>query len=222
MKLLSGQYYPRIGPVGWPYDESPYHQQILSAKRQLHLLCNDLNEIFTFIEPTKSNQNVYSHRLRNILLVASTEFEAQCVGILQANNALPQGAFFNTKDYVRLLPVFQLDQYHVVLRMFAGYPTLKPFAGWSQANPTTSLSWYDAYNKTKHNREVNFHFATLENVILSVAACFCLIYGQVYNGNYLNYSDDLFKLLRAPDMQGDGMFIQCYGDTFEAVDYPFV
>jgi hypothetical protein len=45
-----------------------------------------------------------------------------------------------------------------------------PFAGWSPTSPTKSLPWYDAYNRTKHDRANHFEAATLENCILAVMA----------------------------------------------------
>ena len=222
MTLSSGQYYPRIGPCGWPYDRTPYLGQLQSAQRQMALLCSDLNDIFTSIEPTVSNLAVYGHKLRNLLLVASTEFEAQCVGVLVANNVQPEGRHFNTNDYIKLLPVFKLDHYVVGLRMFPGYPAIQPFNLWDKGSPTKSLPWYDAYNQTKHNREANFHFATLENVILAVAGCFCMFFAQTFNRNFLNDQRvDLFQINKAPSIHNDAIYIECYGDTLTAVDYPF-
>ena len=222
MPLSSGQYYPRIGPCGWPYDRTPYRTQIQSAQRQLSLLCDDLNDAFTTIEPVASNSLVYGHKLRNILLVASTEFEAQCVGVLSANNVQPIGRHFNTNDYIKLLPIFRLDQYRIGLRMFPDFPPMQPFKLWANDRPTKSLLWYDAYNQTKHNREANFQFASLENAIQAVAGCFCMFFSQTFNRNFLNDTRvDLFQVIKAPAIYDESRYIERYGDTLTAVDYPF-
>ena len=222
MTLSFGQYYPRIGPRGWPYQETVYYKHILSAQRQLELLCRELDGIFTFVEPVDEHRHVYSHRLRNLLIVAATEFEAQCVGILEANGVGPNGHYFNTTDYIRLLPVFQLDQYRIGLSMFPSYPSLGPFEGWSASNPTTSLPWYDAYNKTKHNRESNFGLATIENALQAVGACFCMYMAQVFVGNQLMCGvGEIFSVIAIPRGDATGTFrIRC-GDTPTAVNYPF-
>ena len=222
MTLSFSQYYPRIGPCGWPYDRTPYSGQLQSAQRQLALLCDDLNDIFTSIEPTVSNRAVYGHKLRNLLLVASTEFEAQCVGVLVANNVQPEGRHFNTNDYIKLLPVFKLDHYVVRLRVFPDYPAIQPFNLWDKGSPTKSLRWYEAYNQTKHNREANFHFATLENVILAVAGCFCMFFAQTFTRNFLNDQRvRLFQINKAPSVPYDARYRERNGDTLTAVEYPF-
>lgn len=207
MPLTPGQYYPRIGRGPWPYQGTPYNNVIVSAQQQLSLLYDDLRAVFSFIHPDAHHDGVFGHRIRNLLLLASTEFEAQCVGILEANNVAPQGRHFNTNDYVNLKTALLLDQYSLGLAMFPDYPPLEPLAGWTAANPTTSLPWYDAYNKTKHNRESEFHHASLSNAINAVAACACIFYAQIdgtcdpMNNFSMNaYSLNVFRLVSGPNI----------------------
>ena len=47
---------------------------------------------------------------------------------------------------------------------------IQPFKGWDENNPTKSLPWYDAYNQTKHNSDLNFSKAKLIHILESVAA----------------------------------------------------
>jgi hypothetical protein len=47
---------------------------------------------------------------------------------------------------------------------------LRPFHGWTAAQPTKSLVWYDGYNLTKHDRKTHFDKATLKNCIDAVSA----------------------------------------------------
>jgi hypothetical protein len=68
----------------------------------------------------------------------------------------------------------RLAEWEVRLRDYPGVPALAPFAGWVAARPTDSLSWYDAYNATKHDRESQFARATLDAAVRSVAALFVL------------------------------------------------
>jgi hypothetical protein len=42
---------------------------------------------------------------------------------------------------------------------------LRPFAGWTQAAP----KWWDAYNRVKHDRILNFEAATLEHTVAALA-----------------------------------------------------
>ncbi|MBL9151091.1 MAG: hypothetical protein JNK37_01330 [Verrucomicrobiales bacterium] len=47
---------------------------------------------------------------------------------------------------------------------------LAPFSEWKQ-DPALSPSWYQSYNKVKHNRSINFPEASLNNVLHAIAAC---------------------------------------------------
>ena len=122
---------------------------------------------------------MYGHHIRNLLILAATEFEAQCVGILHANNVHSIGNHFNTNDYVKLLEAMRLNEYRFKLAMFPDYPLVMPFAHWHKASPTKSLEWYHSYNKTKHNREVEFSGASLQNAINAVVACTTMYIAQV-------------------------------------------
>lgn len=219
MALAAGQYYPRIAR-GWSYShDMPYRNAIVAAQQQYNLLCRQLETILSNIEPVPGNAQAYGHTSRNLLILASTEFEAQCTGILQANNAAPVSRHFNTNDYVKLAPAMRLDEYSMTLSMFPDYPTITPFAGWVPAQPTQSLGWYDAYNKTKHDREANFSLATLENAIVSVGACFAMLVGQTY-GDFTALGDmgQIFALQSGPQWQ---QHERSSGGVTTLVDYPF-
>jgi hypothetical protein len=69
--------------------------------------------------------------------------------------------------------------------------------------PTASLSWYDAYNAVKHDRESNFHRSTLENVLNACAALHILQVAQ--------WGPNLFDLLESHRYS-----------IFEVADYPDV
>lgn len=133
----------------------------------LQRLSSALEGIFEVIEPTPANRSTFGHRIRHQLLVACTEVEAGWAGVLRANGYHSVGQF-STKDYVKLADPLRLRDYRVGLRHYAQYPTLEPFRGWDATAPTATLAWYDAYNQAKHDREANFHFATLENLVQAV------------------------------------------------------
>jgi hypothetical protein len=64
------------------------------------------------------------------------------------------------------------------LQSYPSYSAFVPYAHWDSNNPTKSLHWYDAYNKTKHDREGNLHYATLENAVHAVGAAVVMFYAQ--------------------------------------------
>lgn len=50
----------------------------------------------------------------------------------------------------------------------------KPFEGWTQANASSSLPWWEAYNAVKHGRDGNFKQANLGNVVKALMGLYLL------------------------------------------------
>jgi hypothetical protein len=105
------------------------------------------------------------------------EVESSWVAVLKENAYTMRGNL-STNDYVKLFQPMMLDGYQLHLQSYSAYPSFSPFAGWDAQRPTASLSWYDAYNKTKHDREENLDFGTLDNAIRSVGAAVVMFYAQ--------------------------------------------
>ena len=144
----------------------------------LRILLRKLEELFENIEPTTSNASTYGHRIRDVLLLACMEVESSWSAVLKENGYQTSGGRFTTNDYVKLLQPMLLDAYELHLQSYTTYPAFTPYANWATASPTQSLAWYDAYNKTKHDREDNLYYATLENAISAVGAAVVMFYTQ--------------------------------------------
>lgn len=143
----------------------------------LRILLNKLEELFETVEPTTANLPAYGHKIREILLLGCMEVESSWAAVLKDNGYASAG-HFTTNDYVKLLEPMLLDSYELSLQSYPLVPPFTPFANWDRSNPTQSLGWYDAYNKTKHDREANLHLGSLENAIHSVGAAVVLFYAQ--------------------------------------------
>jgi len=187
--FAANQYYPRIhrpiysGPTDLHMRNNASHlkppinlENASGAIFQLASLINSVRSIFQVVNPDSSNLETYGIEIRNLLIAASTEFEAQCKGVMKANGH--QRKKWNTNEYVKLLGPMKLSDYTVKISPYAKIKNRRPFDGWNSDTPTESLKWYDAYNATKHDREVNFHLATLENAIDAVAACAIMLFAQ--------------------------------------------
>jgi len=159
-------------------------ETMISSVNQLAILTDELNEIFQTVSASPKNYSSYGHKMRNLLILACTEVEAQLRGILRLH-IKSQKKRFSTIDYVKLLPVLKLDKYKIELNYYPNLKTICPFKKWNQTNPTKSLNWYEDYNAIKHDRELEFHRATLINVINSVTAIAVLILAQY--GSKLTY-----------------------------------
>jgi hypothetical protein len=130
------------------------------------------------VYPCKENYKAFGHEIRNVLILASTEAEAQWKGILDENGFDFEGRSPNTTHYVKLLELLRLDKYSVMFPYFPRMPEIRPFANWNVNFATTSLDWYDAYNKVKHDREANFQEARLKYAFKAATACFVLLCAQ--------------------------------------------
>lgn len=186
-KITLGQkeFYPRIyrptipdiavtmrPPLAPPHEENVVSTNIGQATaltRRLETICQT-------VHPHKTNMSVFGHEIRSLLILACTEAETHWRGILSANGHRPKK--FNTNEYIKLLDIMRLDQYAVKFPQYPWIAPILPFLGWDKSDPTKSLVWYDAYNATKHNREVEFDKATLSNALHAVSACIVMQVAQ--------------------------------------------
>lgn len=144
----------------------------------LRMLLRKLDELFETIEPAAPNISTYGHRIRDVLLLACMEVESSWTAVLKENGYTTSSGMFNTNDYVKLSQAMMLDGYELSLQSYACYLAFTPFANWDPARPTQSLGWYDSYNKTKHDREGNLQYATLENAVSAVGAAVVMFHAQ--------------------------------------------
>ena len=136
-----------------------------------------------FVEPSKEGLKAYSHKARELLFLACSDLECS----LKKYNF---GKNDSMKDYVKLTEYIDLTRYKLSLVGYTNPYKCCPFENWSKEEPSKSISWYDAYNKLKHNRDKNFHLATLENCINAIAANI-ILFAVRYSPRYLYEKDDV-------------------------------
>ena len=155
-----------------------------SSEQVLRLLVERLDELLLYIEPDAHGLAAYSHKTRELLILACTELENSWKYYMSLACASPISGFdFTTKDYVKLLSPLFLSEFEITMKPYSGVPTMRPFDGWDSNSPTKSLSWYDAYNKTKHDRTTHFAEAKLSNCLAAVAAnliMFCVRFSPFF------------------------------------------
>jgi len=93
------------------------------------------------------------------------------------------------------------DYLRQTLRPYEGIDQLTAFRGWDAARPTRSLPWYDADNKTKHDRTRHFEEAMLATCLSAVAThvvLFCARWGPFFlldgQGPLSSLVNQLFKI----------------------------
>lgn len=143
----------------------------ISQEQSIRLLVQQLDNLLLYIEPSVEGLDCYSHKTRELLILACTEVENQWRSFLQRAGITPaNGRDYTTNDYVKLAHKLFLNDYCIKLRSISYSSKLRPFTNWNSVNPTKSLIWYDAYNKTKHDRNSNFNQAKLKYIIDAISA----------------------------------------------------
>lgn len=137
--------------------------ELFHTKRDLGILIQKLQEILLFIEPSEDGLKAYSHKIRELLFLACSDLESTLKKYKFGKNE-------RMENYIEILKFVDLTKYKISLVGYANPYKCCPFEHWEKSKASQSLPWYDAYNKIKHNREDNFHFATLENCINAIAA----------------------------------------------------
>lgn len=186
----SGHYHPNIHMGSYekgtptPPLTPQQHRALIASTEREDILIDDLRKIARVVTPNVDNRNAYGSAIRNLLVAACIEVEAQCKAIFRANHLTEptQPPFWNIWTYSKLAAPLRLAEYVSSCDRFPDYPTFKPFDGW-QLNQ--SLPWYRAYNDSKHNVDTNAKCATLEHAITAVAAVSTLLLAQ-YGPRYMD------------------------------------
>lgn len=180
--------------------------------RSFLLIQKDLQEIFEYVEPSDSNLGCYSYRIHELLLRICIEVEANLKAIMLENKYTPRNPdYMNMKDdYFKVNKTHRLSSYKIKLPVWKGtQKIIKPFEAWEQ---NQVLPWYDAYNKSKHDRQNNFELATFKNLIAAISGLAALISSQFYTFNITPGPNHL--LLEGPDYAIGGNFEVMFPDDW--------
>ncbi len=92
--------------------------------QSIRLLVERLDELFLYIEPSANGLLNYSHKARELLILACTEVENSLKRYLQAANVISlNGKYYTTKDYIKLHPKLFLSEFEISLK---AYPSIDP------------------------------------------------------------------------------------------------
>lgn len=168
----------------------------------LSLLLSRFDDVAQFIQPDARNLNVFSHQLRELLILACTEVETSLRGVLAASSkSITQESRLTTNDFYRVCDPLFLREYSLELRHYPTLPKIRPFLEWDEKKPTKSLGWYDAYNGVKHDRANALHKATMKHCIEALAAAsavYCSQYSIPISGDWMHEPgfelNDWFKI----------------------------
>lgn len=183
---------PQSGYSDWAYIvDHEYAKYPEHYTRAFSIIQEDLLRIFEFVEPSDTNKATYSFRIHELLMRTCIEVEANFKAILRENIYTPctkKGKprlenEWNINDFKKVNKTHHLDEYSVELPFWKGNDrVLKPFEDWKLDKP---LSWYQAYNLSKHDRLNSFHEANFQNLISAYSGLFVLLSSQFRNLSFL-------------------------------------
>jgi len=149
--------------------------------RAFYILLNDFNSLLDYIEPADLNLKTYSYRIHELLLRTCIEVEANFVAILSENGYKKSGNW-NINDFKKVNNSHHLSSYKILLPNWKGDSNVrKPFKAWKE---NSSLSWFKAYNKTKHDRFSEFEQANFKNLTDSICGLAVLLASQFLNNSF--------------------------------------
>lgn len=197
------------------------------ARSQLNALIAQLFSICETIQPIGGNLKSYGHSTRNLLILSCTEVEMHLKGVLNVNGVSKDR--MNIRDYAHVSAPLKLREYEL---SFPAFPWLEPFRPFSEFGTEDGfshvLTWYQAYNAVKHDRENEFKNAELGNVFNAVAACAILLVAQFGWAKGLIKGSELsrqFHFIREPHFERSQWYhgsIFCESETiFQAKDFDF-
>ena len=166
----------------WAYVMHPkYANSPEQYIRAFLLLQKDLQLLFDYVEPAENNLNCYSYRIHELLLRACIEIEANFKAVLFENGFTKRGDM-NMDDYKKIETSHRLSSYQIIIPVWRGRGNVRiPFAPWREGKP---LSWYQAYNETKHDRHEAFSMATFENMLDAVSGLLIVLSSQFWSHDF--------------------------------------
>lgn len=225
-----GHYYPRVWRGIPPKNmlDSGYNGLALNDEEQKTKTQNALSAaslfeemitLFRSVEPSPVNDATFGRKIRELLILACTEVEANWRGIYQSNTSSLKRKPDGTRDYVKLKPLLRLDEWVVRLKNYPDYPVLKPFEKWSDTEgmTTKSLAWYHSYNAVKHDRENEFDKATFGSLIMAMAAIHVLQVAQWGPSLYLRFQGNqfsAFETVTVPEYKAHEQYILVRSDLY--------
>lgn len=206
LNVPPGSYFPRIARVSRdnlsgfpePFSRDEFAHVEAQASLQLSTLVGRLATVFESIYPHRNNLKCFGTETRNITILSSTEFEAQCKGMLRENGYPNKKT--NISSYNKIENACRLSDYTLRLKQFPMLDDFRPFADWRPRSKQSTLRWYQKYNDIKHDRENDFGSATLEMAITATSSVLVVCLAQ-FGIEFLRNNrpaDIMFSVVKRP------------------------
>lgn len=162
--------------------DDDYAVRPYSYTRAFLQLQKEMEELFLYVAPADKNLKTYSYHIHELLIRICVEIEANFKAIFAENQYSKQEKDLTIKDFWKINASHKLSDYKVKMPIWEGKKnTFEPFAGWLTS---TSLPWYRAYNRIKHNRDKCFAEANLKNLMDAFCGLFVVLTAQFNDYEY--------------------------------------
>jgi hypothetical protein len=151
-------------------------QYRISLINSFECLSKDFLKLCEYIDPIDANKNCFSLRTFELLLRTCTEIENLWSIILRDKGH--SGKNWNINEYYKIesdygLNLSSKEVTFVYWKPDSSQSYIKPFENWTtDVQNSPRLNWYKAYNNVKHDRELNFPEASLNNVRYALSALY--------------------------------------------------
>jgi hypothetical protein len=183
--------------------------------RGFEVIQRDLVRLFDHIEPADVNLSTYSFRTFELLMRTCIEVEANLAAILRANEYKAEKLYM--RDYRLVEASHRLSEYRVGLpRWTGGLAIRQPFACWGMPGQSHGPPWFDAYNKSKHDRAGKFDGASFNAVLDAMAGLVAVLSAQFLAEEFTGLPDLMAVNRGVPVAAG---MVPAIGGVFQ-VSYP--
>ncbi|MBO5733913.1 MAG: hypothetical protein J6R66_03390 [Clostridia bacterium] len=133
-----------------------------------------------YVAPTKQNINTYSDEFMKIILLSCSEIDSILKVICRENRVILDDKKYNMSVYANTLlkqkdikkwafsPECSTSSYDSGIICF-------PFKELDAGKPYAGLTWWEGYQKLKHDRLGNAQVGSLENAVYALTAHFVLL-----------------------------------------------
>lgn len=180
---------------------------------QYVLLEEEFQKTTTYVELDTQNNATFSNAFLKLLLGIGSEID----------NVYKEICGITGRTDMNVYAPQILQKYPGITTQKAGVKNmtiqLVPFRGWNLAQPSQSLSFWDAYNRVKHDRISNYQKASLQNTLNALAGLFIL---EMYRMNEL-YFIDIDAYNSFPDHESDLFIMDSWEQHFRTskLKYPY-
>jgi hypothetical protein len=185
------------------FEVFPHWQRFLSLE-------SEFNATIEFVDLRSENHRTFSNAFVRILLTVSSEVDV-LLKVL-CSQVRPTASARNINDYRDIVTAEFLNFCSMRVAIPRYGLSLQPWIGW---NLGPSPTWWQAYNKVKHERNAHYSLANQEMAINALAGLFCVI---LYCHQQALYANRLFPKPILLNGQGPAGSVEL--DQYRLPDFP--